>query len=158
MASLGVFSCLLLESSQEIIDYFIQIDLIPICLKILKYGTDIMQTVSAFILDKIITNSHGLESICSDIEKISSVVKVFNSVVAKLSKHFIPNLSKYIVSSFTTLIQKDKVKPIIIENWNKSFANLQASDSYSEEFVKLLHLLEKPWQNANAYISNELNS
>ncbi|KAH0787200.1 Cell differentiation family, Rcd1-like containing protein [Histomonas meleagridis] len=142
LASLGIFSDLLLDDSQEIIDYYIQIDLIPILLKILKYGTDVTQIVSAFILDKIISNAHGIESICSDIEKIASVVKVLSEVVVRLCKNFVPNLSKYIVNSFNALIEKDKAKPIIVSMWNNSFKDIQATEACSEEFINMLYTLK----------------
>lgn len=152
LSSIGIFANLVLENEKEIYEYLIQIEFIPICLRILKFGSDILKILSAFILDRIINNDHGIREICSDFDKASAVIETLNFIVERLMNDYENKLAKYIINSYNMIIQREEVKPIIIQKKISSLETIDFSnvkERISQEFIDLVHKLQELWKKPN---------
>ncbi len=86
LTSLGVIGALVKTDEQDVITFLLSTEIIPLCLKIMEYGTELSKTVATFILQKILTDDTGLQYICQTYERFSHVAKVLGLMVLNLAK------------------------------------------------------------------------
>lgn len=58
---------------QEVITFLLTTEIIPLCLRIMEYGSELSKTVATFILQKILLDESGLSHICQTYERFSHV-------------------------------------------------------------------------------------
>jgi len=64
VTSLGVIGALVKGDDPESIQYLIKTEIIVLCLRIMKKGDVISQSVSIFIVLKILMDNNGLNFVC----------------------------------------------------------------------------------------------
>ncbi|KAI6656118.1 Cell differentiation protein RCD1-like [Oopsacas minuta] len=100
LTSLGVVGALVKIDEQEVIQFLLSTEIIPLCLRIMENGSDLSKTVATFILQKILQDATGLTYICHTCERflhvshtlnqmIQSMAKEVNSTNSRLLKHVI---------------------------------------------------------------------
>jgi hypothetical protein len=70
--------------------------------------------VAAFIVQKILNDPKGRESICTQGEKRDTVLKVLNIVLNELATSFSHRLSKNIVLSYEAMLKSPEVREAVI--------------------------------------------
>lgn len=140
LGALAVIGHLAMSESQEVIDYLLNNEFVPLCLRILKFGQEINKILAAYILQKIITDPRG-RTVCSVNDRLINVIKVFNLRVADLAKNFNSRLSRNIVAAYESLLQSEKAAQIIVEISSKSeeLRGLKLCPECDESFVRLVH-------------------
>lgn len=60
----------------DVINFLMQTEIIPLCLRIMDNGTDLSKTVATFIIQKILLDDMGLNYICATFERFTTVSNV----------------------------------------------------------------------------------
>jgi len=94
LTSLGVIGALVKSDEDEVINFLLPTEIIPLCLRIMESGTELSQTVATFIIQKILGFEKGLQYICATPERFYAVCSVFGNMVNdnpsfRLLKHII---------------------------------------------------------------------
>ncbi|GAB5575983.1 CCR4-NOT transcription complex subunit 9 isoform X4 [Prionailurus iriomotensis] len=61
---------------QEVINFLLTTEIIPLCLRIMESGSELSKTVATFILQKILLDDTGLAYICQTYERFSHVAMI----------------------------------------------------------------------------------
>ena len=61
---------------QDVIQFLLSTEIIPLCLRIMENGTELSKTVATFILQKILLDDTGLSYICQTYERFSHVAMI----------------------------------------------------------------------------------
>ncbi|TRZ01579.1 hypothetical protein DNTS_002584 [Danionella cerebrum] len=81
LTSLGVIGALVKTDEQEVINFLLTTEIIPLCLRIMESGSELSKTVATFILQKILLDDTGLAYICQTYERFSHVAMILVSSV-----------------------------------------------------------------------------
>ena len=84
VTSLGVIGALAKESDPSAINFLMQTEIVPLCLRIMKNGQALSKTVATFIIQKILCDEKGLTYICTTIERFYAVSTVLCSMLKEL--------------------------------------------------------------------------
>lgn len=57
----------------EAVNFLLQTEIIPLCLRIMETGSELSKTVATFIVQKILLDDTGLNYICSTAERFYAV-------------------------------------------------------------------------------------
>lgn len=72
LTSLGVIGALVKTDEPEVINFLINTEIIPLCLRIMESGSELSKTVATFILQKILLDDSGLSYICQTYERYTN--------------------------------------------------------------------------------------
>ena len=73
LTSLGVIGALVKSDEQQVINFLLSTEIIPLCLRIMESGSELSKTVATFILQKILIDEKGLEYVCFTYNRFSHV-------------------------------------------------------------------------------------
>ena len=76
LTSLGVIGALVKTDEQEVINFLLTTEIIPLCLRIMETGSELSKTVATFILQKILIDDSGLYYICQTYDRFSHVAMI----------------------------------------------------------------------------------
>lgn len=62
----------------DAINFLMQTEIIPLCLRIMKRGQELSRTVATFIVQKILLDDNGLSYICQTGERFYAVLQKFS--------------------------------------------------------------------------------
>jgi len=82
LTSLGVIGALVKMDDSEVINFLLQTEIIPLCLRIMETGSELSKTVATFIVQKILLDDMGLNYICATAERFYAVSTVLSNMVA----------------------------------------------------------------------------
>lgn len=116
---------------QDVITFLLSTEIIPLCLKIMEYGSELSKTVATFILQKILTDDQGLAYICQTYERFSHVAKVLGLMVINLVKESSSRLLKHVVRCYLRLSDNARAKEAL-----KACLPDQLKDSTFNECLK----------------------
>jgi CCR4-NOT transcription complex subunit 9 len=57
----------------EVISFLLQTEIIPLCLRIMETGNELLRTVATFIVQKILQDDAGLSYICATPDRFYAV-------------------------------------------------------------------------------------
>merc|ERR1712064_63567 len=78
----GVIGALVKVDDADVINFLLQTEIIPLCLRIMETGSELSKTVATFIVQKLLHDEMGLTYICATAERFYAV----SSVLAKMAK------------------------------------------------------------------------
>ena len=68
------FDCSAIQvDDSEAVNFLLQTEIIPLCLRIMETGSELSKTVATFIVQKILLDDTGLNYICSTAERFYAV-------------------------------------------------------------------------------------
>ena len=70
---MGVIGALVKIDDSEVVNFLLQTEIIPLCLRIMETGSELSKTVATFIVQKILLDDLGLTYICSTSERFYAV-------------------------------------------------------------------------------------
>lgn len=105
LTSLGVIGALVKTDEQEVINFLLTTEIIPLCLRIMESGSELSKTVATFILQKILLDETGtgLNYICQTYERFSHVAMILGKMVIALSKEQSARLLKHVIRCYLRL-------------------------------------------------------
>jgi len=110
LTSLGVIGALVKTDEQEVINFLLTTEIIPLCLRIMEAGSELSKTVATFILQKILLDETGLSYICQTYERFSHVAIILGKMVLQLAKEPSARLLKHIVRCYLRLSDNPRAR------------------------------------------------
>ncbi|MBN3314514.1 CNOT9 protein, partial [Atractosteus spatula] len=95
---------------QEVINFLLTTEIIPLCLRIMESGSELSKTVATFILQKILLDDTGLAYICQTYERFSHVAMILGKMVLQLSKEPSARLLKHVVRCYLRLSDNPRAR------------------------------------------------
>lgn len=103
LTSLGVVGALVKMDDSDVINFLLQTEIIPLCLRIMETGSELSKTVATFIVQKILLDGMGLGYICATAERFYAVSTVLSNMVNSLVEQPSIRLLKHIVRCYLRL-------------------------------------------------------
>ena len=151
VTSLGIIGSLVKTEQPQIIEYLLKVDIIPLCLRILKFSTEISRTVAAFIIHQILIDKVGKEYISSSKEKLNTILRVMIKVIVFLIQEYSLRLGKHIISSVEILMSLSEFDKLeAIKNLNEIFI-LNIPSNLDQSFLNFLKKLKEKLNNVYFY-------
>ena len=94
-SSLGVIGALVKTDEQEVINFLLTTEIIPLCLRIMETGSELSKTVATFILQKILLDDTGLYYICQTYDRFSHVAMILVSISHLSHQRYSHNVCVY---------------------------------------------------------------
>ena len=105
VVSLGVIGALVKPENSAIIKMFLTTDLLPLCLDIMRTDKeDVTKVVATFILERILEDPYGSETVCSKLELFDNIVNTLKGMLEQ--KDTSSRLVKHIFHCFLFLSAK----------------------------------------------------
>ncbi|KAH7965334.1 hypothetical protein HPB49_006079 [Dermacentor silvarum] len=148
LTSLGVIGALVKTDEQEVINFLLSTEIIPLCLRIMESGSELSKTVATFILQKILVDETGLSYICQTYERFSHVAMILGKMVLSLAKEQTARLLKHVVRCYLRLSDNPRAREALRQCLpdqlkDNTFAScLQDDKSTSHWLAQLLKNLE----------------
>lgn len=122
------------------INFLMQTEIIPLCLRIMKRGNELSKTVATFIVQKILIDENGLNYICQTAERFFAVSTVLNTMIDELinSGKEDPRLVKHIMRCYLRLSENKKACEALKKCVPEALKN-PPSSLLNEEYVKKWH-------------------
>merc|ERR1740139_791310 len=103
LTSLGVIGALVKVDDADVINFLLQTEIIPLCLRIMETGSELSKTVATFIVQKILLDEIGLAYVCATAERFYAVSTVLNTMIRTLIVNPSVRLLKHIVRCYLRL-------------------------------------------------------
>lgn len=87
----------------DVINFLLQTEIIPLCLRIMEAGSELSKTVATFIVQKILLDEIGLSYVCATAERFYAVSTVLNNMIECLVTSPSVRLLKHIVRCYLRL-------------------------------------------------------
>ena len=147
LTSLGVIGALVKMDDSDVINFLLQTEIIPLCLRIMETGSELSKTVATFIVQKILLDQVGLNYICATAERFYAVSQVLSNMVESLVKEPSSRLLKHIVRCYSRLCDnpraRDALRTCLPEAIrDQTFSAAYSNDSTISQWIgKLMHTL-----------------
>jgi len=117
LTSLGVIGALVKTDEQEVINFLLTTEIIPLCLRIMESGSELSKTVATFILQKILLDETGtgLSYICQTYERFSHVALILGKMVHHLAKEQSARLLKHVVRCYLRLSDNPRAREALTQ-------------------------------------------
>lgn len=159
LTSLGVIGALVKTDEQDVINFLLTTEIIPLCLKIMETGSELSKTVATFILQKILLDEIGLSYICQTYERFSHVAMILGRMVIQLAKEQSARLLKHVVRCYLRLSDNARAREALRQCLpdqlkDTTFMNCLKDDNSTKRWIsQLLKNLENPGPNNLANIA-----
>ncbi|KAF4661537.1 Cell differentiation protein RCD1 [Perkinsus olseni] len=110
LTSLGVIGALVKVDDEQVVQFLLQTEIIPLCLRIMETGSELSRTVATFIIQKILLDDNGLQYICATAERFYAVSTVLGNMVQSLSEAPSSRLLKHIIRCYQRLSENDRAR------------------------------------------------
>eukprot|EP00916_Digyalum_oweni_P011315 GHVL01018843.1.p1 GENE.GHVL01018843.1~~GHVL01018843.1.p1 ORF type:complete len:294 (-),score=24.94 GHVL01018843.1:655-1536(-) len=110
LTSLGVIGALVKVDDSDVIQFLLQTEIIPLCLRIMETGSELSRTVATFIVQKILLDDQGLSYICATAERFYAVSTVLSNMVANLAGCPSVRLLKHIIRCYLRLSDNPRAR------------------------------------------------
>ena len=87
----------------DVINFLLQTEIIPLCLRIMESGSELSKTVATFIVQKVLLDEMGLQYVCATGERFYAVSAVLNNMIELLTVNPSVRLLKHIVRCYLRL-------------------------------------------------------
>jgi CCR4-NOT transcription complex subunit 9 len=145
LTSLGVIGALVKVDDTDVVNFLLQTEIIPLCLRIMETGSELSKTVATFVVQKILLDDTGLAYICATPERFYAVSNVLSGMVSRLLENPSPRLLKHIVRCYLRLSEDTRAREALAQNFPQSLRDDSfASVIRAEDVVQrwLTHLLK----------------
>lgn len=110
LTSLGVIGALVKMDDPEVINFLLQTEIIPLCLRIMGSGSELSKTVATFIVQKILLDNNGLAYVCTTSDRFYAVSKVLSDMVNNLITAPSVRLLKHCVRCYLRLTDNPRAR------------------------------------------------
>ncbi|KRZ67978.1 Cell differentiation protein RCD1 -like protein [Trichinella papuae] len=148
LTSLGVIGALVKTDDPEVIQFLLNTEIIPLCLRIMETGSELSRTVATFILQKILLDDHGLAYVCQTYDRFSHVAMILGKMVMSLKGEPSARLLKHVIRCYCRLSENVRAREALAsilpdELRNQTFAPSMKDDKSTQHWLnQLLRNLE----------------
>ncbi|TDH66627.1 hypothetical protein CCR75_007536 [Bremia lactucae] len=133
LTSLGVIGALVKIDDSDVINFLLQTEIIPLCLRIMEAGSELSKTVATFILQKILLDDMGLTYICHTPERFYAVGTVLSKMVTTLVEAPAPRLLKHIIRCYLRLSDNPRAKEALRQCLPDALRNHMFDEALKED-------------------------
>ncbi|KAI1280753.1 Cell differentiation protein rcd1 [Halotydeus destructor] len=150
LTSLGVIGALVKTDEQQVINFLLTTEIIPLCLRIMESGSELSKTVATFILQKILLDETGLAYICQTYDRFSHVAMILGKMVISLAKEQSARLLKHVIRCYLRLSDNPRAREALRQCLpdqlkDNTFNNCLKDDKTTRNWLaQLLKNLEQP--------------
>lgn len=141
LTSLGVIGALVKMDDPDVINFLLQTEIIPLCLRIMERGTELSQTVATFIIQKILLDEQGLNYLCQTAERFFAVSTVLNNMVQNQVDKPSSRLLKHIIRCYNRLAENPRARIALRQNMPKILTEPKLIENLDDSSKKSLKLL-----------------
>ncbi|OHT02658.1 Cell differentiation protein RCD1 like protein [Tritrichomonas foetus] len=102
---ISIISSIVKDSEPEIIESLVNADFMSTCIHVISLSRGLIRTAATFILNRILSNDKGKAFAIEKVERIQTIVKVYNHILTELNSEFDPQLSKNVVEGYRRILQ-----------------------------------------------------
>ena len=113
LTALGVIGALVKIDNREVIQYLLNTEIIPLCLRIMERGSELSKTVACFIVQRILLDESGLKYICEKAERLNAINTVLCFMIKNKPSQ---RLVKHIIRSYNRLADNEEGKNLLQSN------------------------------------------
>lgn len=110
LTSLGVIGALVKMDDSDVVNFLLQTEIIPLCLRIMESGSELSKTVATFIVQKILLDDVGLSYICHTADRFFAVSTVLSNMITVLVETPSHRLLKHIIRCYLRLADNTKAR------------------------------------------------
>ncbi len=143
LTSLGVIGALVKVDDESVVNFLLQTEIIPLCLRIMESGSELSRTVATFVVQKILLDANGLNYICATAERFYAVSTVLGNMVNSLVENPSVRLLKHIIRCYLRLSENQRAReaqrqclPDPLKN--TTFAACLKDDTVSKKWLQSL--------------------
>lgn len=155
LTALGVIGALVKVDNTEVIQFLLNTEIIPLCLRIMERGSELSKTVACFIVQRILLDDNGLKYICEKPERLYAIDSVLGYMVKNKPS---ARLIKHIIRSFSRLSDNPEAREILKNNIPKEMKEKSFIDQLDESSKKWLLNLMKSLNSAKTPGTSNTNS
>lgn len=149
LTSLGVIGALVKMDDPEVINFLLQTEIIPLCLRIMESGSELSKTVATFIVQKVLLDEMGLQYVCATGERFYAVSAVLNNMIDHLTVNPSVRLLKHIVRCYLRLSDNPQARDALRECLpmtlrDETFANVLRDDLTVKKWLSQLLVVVGP--------------
>ncbi len=149
LTSLGVIGALVKVDDTEVVNFLLQTEIIPLCLRIMETGSELSKTVATFVVQKILLDEIGLNYICATSERFYAVSNVLSNMVAQYRALYpvlerpSVRLLKHIVRCYLRLSENPRARDALRTNLpealrDQSFSAVLRTEEVVQRWLTLL--------------------
>jgi hypothetical protein len=138
LTSLGVIGALVKVDNPEFINFLLHTEIIPLSLRIMERGTELSQTVATFIIQKILTDSTGLNYICQTKQRFFTVITVMDTMVKNQKQQPSQRLLKHIARWYQKLFDNPKAKEHLTEHVPSILTDVSIEKNFDENTKSII--------------------
>jgi CCR4-NOT transcription complex subunit 9 len=134
LTSLGVIGALVKVDDEGVVNFLLQTEIIPLCLRIMETGSELSKTVATFIVQKILLDNNGLHYVCATAERFYAVSTVLSNTVVSLVEQPSLRLLKHVIRCYLRLSENARARealrqclPAVLKDLN-AFASTLKDD------------------------------
>lgn len=94
----------------DVVNFLLQTEIIPLCLRIMESGSELSKTVATFIVQKILLDDVGLSYICHTADRFFAVSTVLSNMITVLVENPSHRLLKHIIRCYLRLADNNKAR------------------------------------------------
>ena len=139
LAVLGIFGNLLRDSDQVVVEYLLNIEFLPLLLKVLLLKDKATTLVALFILKKLLNNANVIKSLKESVQKIETIVRVMNSTLIYLIESPNEKIEALFVECYECILNDD-IHQIVKDSLTG--IQLESSENNTQAFRDLVFRLQ----------------
>ena len=149
LTRLGVIGALVKQDDTEVVNFLLQTEIIPLCLRIMETGSfhsmELSKTIATFIVQKILLDEAGLNYICATPERFYAVNNVLSAMVTKLLETPSVRLLKHVVRCYLRLSENAQARDALRQNLpdalrDNSFTAVLRSEEIVQRWLTCLQM------------------
>ena len=155
LTALGVIGALVKIDNGEVIQYLLNTEIIPLCLRIMERGSELSKTVACFIVQRILLDENGLKYICEKSVRLNAINTVLSYMIKNKPSS---RLVRHILRSYNRLADNEEGRNLLKIKLPSEMKDPNFINSLDESSRKWLQNLHKVLQGERgATINNNQN-
>ncbi len=155
LTALGVIGALVKIDNGEVIQYLLNTEIIPLCLRIMERGSELSKTVACFIVQRILLDENGLKYICEKSIRLNAINTVLSYMIKNKPSS---RLVRHILRSYNRLADNEEGRNLLKIKLPSEMKDPNFINSLDESSRKWLQNLHKVLQGERgAAINNNQN-
>ena len=154
LTALGVIGALVKIDNREVIQYLLNTEIIPLCLRIMERGSELSKTVACFIVQRILLDESGLKYICEKAERLNAINTVLCFMIKNKPSQ---RLVKHIIRSYNRLAENEEGKNLLQNNLPLEMNEPDFINSLDESSRKWLMNLKRVLKGEKGVVTNNQN-
>ena len=110
VSALGVIAALVKFDDSDTINFLIKTGIIPVILRIMEKGKELIRAVTSFIVQRIIVDINGLKYICEIRQRLYAIIYVLETI---LQNNISLRIVKNILKIYLRLIENKEAKKVV---------------------------------------------